>query len=159
LRDTGNAAINGVNQVLRASAASIGATYVDVTTRFSGHGLCSADPWLVGVNGLSDGTVLHPTAQGHAEGYLPALTAGSGTPAEILAWIADRDQPSTPSAPSTPSSPSATAAPIAGGSGGGSLPVTGTNVWWLVLSGMLLLVAGGSAYRMVRDRRIRTISE
>lgn len=146
LRDAGDAAIAGVNRILQAQAGTSGAFYVDVAARFAGHGLCSAAPWLVGIEGLAAETVLHPTVQGQTEGYLPALTAAVGTPEDVLARISERDRPSQ----SASAAPSVTTTAVAGGSGGGTLPITGTNIWWIVGVGLALLVAGAFAYRILR---------
>ncbi|MBF9066478.1 SGNH/GDSL hydrolase family protein [Streptacidiphilus fuscans] len=47
-----------------------GFVYQDVVHRFAGHELCDAAPWI-------DATTLHPTADGQADAYLPALEAGA----------------------------------------------------------------------------------
>ena len=57
--------------VIEAAAASHGFTYVDVRDEFTGHEVCSAQPWLHGFT-LSD-VPYHPKAAGHSGGYLPAL--------------------------------------------------------------------------------------
>jgi LPXTG-motif cell wall-anchored protein len=50
---------------------------------------------------------------------------------------------------------------VAGGSGGsgGGLPVTGANVWWTAGAGLMLLIGGAVAYRALRPRRVRVVSE
>jgi LPXTG-motif cell wall-anchored protein len=52
--------------------------------------------------------------------------------------------------------PSASPSPtkVAAGGNGDGLPVTGTNVWWLVGSGILLLLVGVVLYLVLRPRRI-----
>ena len=184
-RDAGDALLAGLNQALGAAAASAGGTFVDVTGRFAGHGLCSAEPWLIGIEGVADATALHPTRAGQEKAYLPALTKAVGSPAEVAAWIAGRD-PKTPSAgtsavpsagisvkPSASASavPSASVSPAstggagsgtdgqAGGAGEETLPITGTNIWWMTGLGLAALIIGAVAYRMFAPRRIRTVSE
>jgi lysophospholipase L1-like esterase len=49
-----------------------GAEFVDVRPAFAAHGLCSADPWIVGPGAPG---AYHPTATGYARGYLPALSS------------------------------------------------------------------------------------
>ncbi|GIJ50997.1 hypothetical protein Val02_78830 [Virgisporangium aliadipatigenens] len=153
VRDFGDLAVTSVNDMLRAQAAP-GVTYVDVTRPFAGHGVCSATPWIIGVEGLSAGTTLHPSAQGQTQGYLAALTAAVGTPQEFLAGL----QP--PASPSPSASPAASPSPtnLANGGNGGGLPVTGVNVWWLVGAGLALLLAGAILYRTLRPRRIEVVS-
>ncbi|MCA2211907.1 SGNH/GDSL hydrolase family protein [Jidongwangia harbinensis] len=169
LRDAGNTAVAGINRVLEAQAAAAGATFVDVAARYAGHGLCGTEPWIVGLAGLANNTLLHPSRLGQERGQLIAFTEKVGTPEEILAWIADRDKPApVPSATPTPT-PTTTgpAAPdTAGGTGAGDsgsasggLPVTGTNVWMLAGVGLALLVAGAFALRVRRPRRVRVVSE
>lgn len=142
LRDAGNTTLAGVNRVLREQAATIGATFVDVAQPYAGHGLCSPAPWLVGLEGLSAGTVLHPTRQGQTAGYVATLTAAVGTPAEIM----ERARPASSSA-------SAVVATGEGESGGGG------TVWWLAAGGLVQLVGGGLAYLLLRWRRGRPDSE
>lgn len=51
-----------VNSAIAGGAAGAGATYVDVTAAFAGHGLCQGDKsWT---QGLTDPAPLHPTSQG-----------------------------------------------------------------------------------------------
>jgi lysophospholipase L1-like esterase len=168
LRDAGNKAVGGINQVLEAQAAAAGAAYVDVAARYAGHGLCGTAPWIVGLAGLANNTLLHPSRLGQESGQLVAFTEKVGTPKEILAWIAERDKPApVPSATPVPTGTTAPAAPdTAGGTGAGDsdsdsggLPVTGTNVWLLAGVGLALLVAGAFALRVLRPRRIRVVSE
>jgi lysophospholipase L1-like esterase len=77
LRTRANQVISRLNSVIAAAAGRNKVRYVDVEQSFAGHGLCSPRPWLVGAEGMRDNRVLHPTATGHARGYLPAI-AGSG---------------------------------------------------------------------------------
>lgn len=57
--------------VIQEAAASHGFTYVDVRDEFTGHEVCSAQPWLHGFT-VSD-VPYHPMASGHSGGYFPAL--------------------------------------------------------------------------------------
>jgi lysophospholipase L1-like esterase len=75
------AALNRAADTLDASLADAAqrfrGEFVDVRGAFAGHGLCSADPWI-NPPGRSAGQALyHPTAEGYAGGYLPALTAAA----------------------------------------------------------------------------------
>lgn len=67
-----------LNSVLRARTASAGFRYVDTRTIFANHGLCSADPWINGVNILDIYESYHPNKAGHRNGLLRALTQVSG---------------------------------------------------------------------------------
>jgi lysophospholipase L1-like esterase len=164
LRDAGNNAIAGLNQVLEAAAKPAGASFAAVAPRFAGHDLCGSDPWLVGFGGVANETILHPTLKGQKDGYVKALESAVGTPEDVLRWIKDRDSAPSPSAsPSavpSAASPSASA-PSTGDSGGsgGGLPVTGPNGWWLLTFGALLVAAGAVAYRVLRPKAVRVSSE
>lgn len=79
-----NSAADLLNATIGYSALANRVTYVSVTERFNGHGIGSADPWLVPPAGLCDPAVncspspydpFHPTATGYAEGYAAALAA------------------------------------------------------------------------------------
>lgn len=64
-----NAGTDALNGILAQQVGD--GTFVDVTAAFQGHGIGSAEPWI-----LADGPfALHPNAAGYREGYLPALTA------------------------------------------------------------------------------------
>lgn len=164
VREAGNTAITRLNRALEATARSAGAVFVDVNEAFAGHAQCTSEPWLIGLEGLGNETVLHPTRIGQTEGFLAPFTAQAGTVDEILAWIADRETPSTPpSAAPSPPAPGAggdadAAAPPVGGSGGG-LPVTGPALYSIVGVGIALVGAGAIAFWMWRPRRVRTVVE
>jgi lysophospholipase L1-like esterase len=85
LRTDADSFIDALNGVLVDQARRAHATFVDVTRRFTGHELCSADPWLVGVEGLAAGTTLHPTLQGQTEGYLVAFR-DRVSPFDAVCW-------------------------------------------------------------------------
>jgi lysophospholipase L1-like esterase len=85
--------INGLTQQLntviaKAARAADGGrskvTYVDVSRAFAGHGIGSAQPWIVGLPplctasatcGASSADVFHPTADGYAQGYAASIRA------------------------------------------------------------------------------------
>ncbi|HWS34712.1 MAG TPA: GDSL-type esterase/lipase family protein, partial [Actinoplanes sp.] len=73
IRVRANQIVTRLNKTISAAATRAKVRYVDVEQEFAGHGLCSPRPWLVGVSGMRDNTVLHPTATGHLRGYLPAV--------------------------------------------------------------------------------------
>ena len=164
LRTAGNQAVSGLNQVLAAQAKAADATFVDVAEVFAPHAQCTQQPWLVGAEGLSNETVLHPTLTGQTEGYLAAFTEQAGSVDDIIAWIRDRatTPPSaTPSASASASAPAdggSTAGGETGGSGGG-LPVTGPGVAAILGVGLMLVAVGTLAYLRWRPRRIRTVAE
>ncbi len=51
--------------------------FVDVDRYFENHRICSASPWINGFLPQTPGESFHPNAAGHANGYLPALTAAT----------------------------------------------------------------------------------
>ncbi|MGX5359531.1 GDSL-type esterase/lipase family protein [Kocuria sp. KH4] len=60
-----------LNAALAAQVEAEGAVFVDVTDRFRGHGVGSADPWILVDPGSAHH--LHPTEQGYLSGYYPGL--------------------------------------------------------------------------------------
>ncbi|MCU1530617.1 MAG: GDSL-like Lipase/Acylhydrolase family protein [Arthrobacter sp.] len=79
-----NSAADLLNATIAYSALVNRAGYVSVTERFAGHGIGSADPWIVAPTGLCKLTIncspspadpFHPTAAGYSNGYASALTA------------------------------------------------------------------------------------
>lgn len=160
-RAAGNGLVGALNTVLAAQSKALGATYVDVSAIFAGHELCTTAPWLVGVEGLTAQTVLHPTLKGQTDGYLAAIVSQVGTPQDILEWIDGRDRPAPSTSPASPvPAPSQTSAVAAPGTGGGEgLPVTGPNIWLVVGAGVLLIALGTLVYRMLRPTTIRVTAE
>lgn len=72
-----NAGVDRLNGVLAAAAEAHGAQYLDVTSRFDGHGIGSPEPWVHGPSAdLS--VAFHPTPEGH-NAYAAALTSGLRT--------------------------------------------------------------------------------
>jgi lysophospholipase L1-like esterase len=74
-------AVNGgadvLNSVVRSRARALGATFVDVRSRFAGHGICGSDPWIN--DAAPDvANAFHPNAAGYSQGYLPALESVTG---------------------------------------------------------------------------------
>ncbi|MET1086763.1 MAG: SGNH/GDSL hydrolase family protein [Arthrobacter sp.] len=78
-----NKGTDTLNKVIRAAAKkSRGAVYVDVTDEFAGRGVGSRDPWFVfDPNNPLGGFSFHPTAEGYAKGYYPAVIREAGIPA------------------------------------------------------------------------------
>ena len=64
-----NAGTDALNAIVAGQVGD--GTFVDVRAAFSGHGIGSADPWILDV---TEPFALHPTATGYSEGYLPAIT-------------------------------------------------------------------------------------
>jgi lysophospholipase L1-like esterase len=63
VRDEGDA----LDAVIKAAAATAGASYIDTAGPFSGHEACTAQPWMEGVN-LSDVVAsFHPNPAGQEE--------------------------------------------------------------------------------------------
>lgn len=54
-----------------------GFSFVDVRDRFTGHGVCSADPWINGPGVPTFIGPYHPTQAGYHDGYLSALDAAT----------------------------------------------------------------------------------
>lgn len=173
VRQLANEVIGGLNAVLATTAATAGATFVDAAGAFAGHEVCTAEPWIVGLNGLSAGTVLHPNRLGQTEGYLAAMLAAVGPVEQLQEWIAQRDAVPSPGVdpsptdrdPSSPDGvdPSPTdgesAPPVAGGGGGGGeLPVTGVDATTLLIVGVVLAGAGAGMVWSARRRRIRVVA-
>lgn len=76
LSETSRAAINTAADDLAAvtadRAAAHGFVFGDVRSTFTGHELCSGDPWLHSVE-LNISESYHPTAEGQSGGYYPVL--------------------------------------------------------------------------------------
>ncbi|GAA1571193.1 SGNH family lipase [Actinomadura kijaniata] len=60
-----------LNAVIADRARAAGFAFADARPAFAGHEICTADEWI-------DGGNVHPTAEGHAKGYLPAFAAATG---------------------------------------------------------------------------------
>ncbi|GAA2386444.1 SGNH family lipase [Streptomyces glaucosporus] len=59
-----------LNEVIADRAAAAGFAFADARPAFAGHEICTSDPWISGSN-------IHPTAEGHEKGYLPAFEAAA----------------------------------------------------------------------------------
>ncbi|WP_205323621.1 SGNH/GDSL hydrolase family protein [Glycomyces sp. YM15] len=66
-----NVGADVLSAVIQETAEAHGFTYVDVRDEFTGHEVCSQQPWLHGFT-LID-VPYHPKASGHGAGYLPAV--------------------------------------------------------------------------------------
>jgi hypothetical protein len=67
-----NSASDTLNDVIAKRAADHGFTFGDVRDTFTGHEICSSDPWLHSVT-VPVSESYHPTAEGQTGGYLPVL--------------------------------------------------------------------------------------
>jgi lysophospholipase L1-like esterase len=73
-REALNGAADVLNDSIRRSSWWLGARYVDVRRDFSGHGVCSADPWIVTPTSMPPAeNIYHPNELGYRFGYLAAL--------------------------------------------------------------------------------------
>jgi lysophospholipase L1-like esterase len=74
-----NAAADTIDGTVQSAASRAGFVFADVRSQFSGHELGSGDDWLhaVDIGDISDS--YHPTATGHASGYLPVFTSAAGS--------------------------------------------------------------------------------
>lgn len=61
-----------LNAALAAAVEEEGAVFADVTDRFRGHGVGSADPWIL-FDPEAGAHNLHPTERGYLSGYFPGL--------------------------------------------------------------------------------------
>ncbi|QUQ71061.1 SGNH/GDSL hydrolase family protein [Kutzneria sp. CA-103260] len=81
LSDTARGYINSgadtLDSAISAAAGRHGFQFVDVRSRFDGHGICSSTWWLNSVTWPVVNSY-HPNASGYSGGYLPALTAATG---------------------------------------------------------------------------------
>lgn len=68
--------LDGVIGTATSNAGS-GFTFADVRNQFAGHELCSGDGWLHSVDWSDFGSSYHPTATGHASGYLPVFSGNA----------------------------------------------------------------------------------
>ncbi|AEN10913.1 MULTISPECIES: SGNH/GDSL hydrolase family protein [unclassified Streptomyces] len=76
LTENERSAINNASEILNGviakRAANAGFTFSSVVDEFTGHELCSGDPWLHSVT-LPITNSYHPKAIGQSNGYLPAF--------------------------------------------------------------------------------------
>lgn len=71
-----NAGADKLDETISTAAKAHGFTFSDVRDEFNGHELCTGDGWLNSVT-YPLGNSYHPTAKGHANGYLPAFTGSA----------------------------------------------------------------------------------
>ncbi|MFD7860650.1 SGNH/GDSL hydrolase family protein [Streptomyces sp. NPDC059783] len=80
LSDKSRTAINNASDVLNGviakQAANAGFTFSGVADEFTGHELCSGDPWLHSVS-IPVYNSYHPKAIGQSNGYLPAFRSAA----------------------------------------------------------------------------------
>ncbi|WP_415855962.1 GDSL-type esterase/lipase family protein [Sinomonas sp. G460-2] len=67
-----NGAVALLNSTIAFTSLSDGASYADVTFAFFGHGIGSPSPWIHPFV-AGDPASFHPTAEGYARGYVPAV--------------------------------------------------------------------------------------
>lgn len=63
-----------LDEIIAEHARAAGLHYADPRDQFSGHAVCSTDPWINGPT-LPLTESFHPNTDGHALGYLPMLDA------------------------------------------------------------------------------------
>jgi lysophospholipase L1-like esterase len=74
-----NNAADTLDGVIQTAAANAGDSYADVRSNFSGHELCDFfNEWLHSVSVTDVTESYHPTADGQAGGYLPAMDSITG---------------------------------------------------------------------------------
>ncbi|MGH3772090.1 MAG: SGNH/GDSL hydrolase family protein [Pseudonocardiaceae bacterium] len=67
-----------LNSVIQqAVSRQSGFSFADARGRFTGHGVCSADPWINGPTVPMAVGPYHPTQVGYRDGYLPVLDAAT----------------------------------------------------------------------------------
>lgn len=74
-----NSGADALAEVIADRAAHAGVAFVDAREEFIGHEICSGDRWLHSVNWANIAESYHPTAEGQADGYLPALVGVTGS--------------------------------------------------------------------------------
>ncbi|NED12732.1 SGNH/GDSL hydrolase family protein [Streptomyces sp. SID9124] len=80
LSDKARTAINNASDVLNGviakQAANAGFTFSGVADEFTGHEICSGDPWLHSVS-IPVSNSYHPKPEGQSGGYLPAFRSAA----------------------------------------------------------------------------------
>ena len=69
--------IDVLDSVTSDASAAAGVSFADVRGAFSGHEICDSNRWLHSVNFADIGESYHPTADGHADAYLPVFSAAA----------------------------------------------------------------------------------
>jgi hypothetical protein len=72
-----NALALALDNVIATRAGVDGVTYESAIPAFMGHPVCSASPWLNGLNLLSTTESYHPNRNGQSSGYLSLLTVAA----------------------------------------------------------------------------------
>lgn len=83
--------VNTLNQAIRKASAAAGVTFVSNSESFTGHDMCSSDPYATAPGGVVQagprrGGALHPNAVGHqvmAANLVAAIKGPTGTPAAL----------------------------------------------------------------------------
>ncbi|GAA1623622.1 SGNH/GDSL hydrolase family protein [Actinoplanes couchii] len=66
-----------LDEKIKERAQAAGFVYSEVRDDFSGHEICSPDPYLNGVTIIPAQNSYHPNNAGYAKGYLPALSGSA----------------------------------------------------------------------------------
>ncbi|MEU4557179.1 SGNH/GDSL hydrolase family protein [Actinoplanes sp. NPDC023936] len=72
-----NSGAQALDDMIRNRAEANGFVYSEVRDEFSGHGVCSARPYLNGLTVIPPQNSYHPNTNGYTYGYLPALTSAA----------------------------------------------------------------------------------
>jgi hypothetical protein len=72
-----NALASALDSVIATRASIDGVAYQSAIPAFTGHAVCSASPWLNGLNLLNTTESYHPNRNGQSSGYLSLLTIGA----------------------------------------------------------------------------------
>lgn len=73
-----NALADALDTVIRTHAQQDGVTYQSAISAFSGHEVCTSNPWLNGLNIFNTDESYHPNQAGHSSGYLPLVRTITG---------------------------------------------------------------------------------
>ncbi|HWS35646.1 MAG TPA: SGNH/GDSL hydrolase family protein [Actinoplanes sp.] len=66
-----------LDEMIRQRAGAAGFVYADVRDVFTGHGVCSAAPWINGLTIVPPQNSYHPNSSGYANGYLQTLSSAT----------------------------------------------------------------------------------
>lgn len=69
---------DALDTVISTQAQRYGLTYESAIGAFTGHAVCSASPWLNGLNLFNTTESYHPNKAGHSSGYLALVTSITG---------------------------------------------------------------------------------
>jgi len=70
-----NALVDNLDNTIKSRAQAYGFTYVDPNPTWSGHDICSSNPFTNGLTILHATDSYHPTRNGYASGDVPAIRA------------------------------------------------------------------------------------